>query len=111
MGLELELIEGILRARLSGRFGGEDAPKLSAGVFGRLPQSKRVIINLAMVDYVSSSGLGEMVKLYKDLADKGGAMMIAGASDRIQSLFELAGMSQLLDFVATEGDAAELLQR
>ena len=110
MGLELEVAEGVLRARLEGRFSGDDAPRFAEGVLGRLPRSKLVVVNMARVDYVSSSGLGALVKLYKDLRDLGGSMAIAGASERIRGLFGLAGMSELIDFAETERDAIVLLQ-
>ena len=109
MDIELALEGAVLRARLAGRFSGDDAAPLSRAIFGRLPKSKKVILNLARVEYVSSSGLGQMVKLYKDLNDRGGSMVVAGASERVKGLFDLAGMSQLISFADTESEAVKSL--
>jgi len=109
MQMELPIEDGVLRARLTGRMTGEDTEELFTGIFGRLPQSGKLILNVARVEYVSSSGLGQMVKLFKDLHDIGGSMVVAGASERVRGLFDLAGMGQLISFTETESEALQIL--
>jgi anti-anti-sigma factor len=111
MESEFQVEGGALRVRLSGRLTGEGAAPLFQDILSFLPKSRQVIVNMARVEYVSSSGIGQMVSLYKDLRDRGGALVIAGASERVKGLFDLAGMSQIIDYAETEADALEQLSR
>jgi anti-anti-sigma factor len=56
-----------------------------------------VVVALDEVRYVSSSGIGSLVRLYKRIRDCGGKVCISGASRRLRDLFEVAGVEQLLE--------------
>src|SRR5262249_41039403 len=49
----------------------------------------KVVVDLAMLDLIDSSGVAALVKLYKGVRNTGGAMTISGARDQPRALFKL----------------------
>ena len=106
--MEIEVSDGILIVRLR-----EELRKVPdeaifdqlAGKLGIGPP--RVAVCLNAVEYVSSSGIGALVRLYKDIRDRGGALCIAAASRRVQDLLHLAGVDLLFDFADDESAALQ----
>lgn len=56
---------------------------------------KRVILDLAHVDYIDSSGFGALVSGYIDAQKTGAQVVLAGATAKIRSLLEMTKMSQI----------------
>jgi anti-sigma B factor antagonist len=57
--------------------------------------SSRLVVDLARVTYMDSSGLGMLVGLLKRLKESGGAMAIAGPVPRVKRVFEITGLHQI----------------
>jgi anti-anti-sigma factor len=56
----------------------------------------RIHLDMAMVDYISSAGLGALLTLYKELHAIKGHFGICAASPFVQSALEMAGLSSLI---------------
>ena len=50
---------------------------------------KKIVLNLGEVNYVDSSGMGELVRLYTSIRDQGGEMKLVNLSARVQSLLNM----------------------
>ena len=70
----------------------------------------RVVISLRAVEYVSSSGIGSLVRLYKDVRDHEGLLCLAATSPRVQDLLRLAGVDLLFAFAQDEDAACEMVK-
>jgi len=57
----------------------------------------RVVVDLAKLDLIDSSGVAALVKLYKGVRNNGGAMTIAGARDQPLAIFKLLRMDKVFD--------------
>jgi stage II sporulation protein AA (anti-sigma F factor antagonist) len=66
---------------------------------------RRVVVDLAGVDYISSAGLRVMLTLAKRTRDRSGALALCGLEDAVRHVFELAGFLPLFAVEATR-DAA-----
>lgn len=109
--MELHYIEDIAVVRLRGELREEAASKLVSELLDQLAaQAPRVVVSLADVEYVSSSGIGSLVRLYKDIRDRGGEMCIAAISPRLRNVFELAGVNLLFPFAEDEAQAVAQLR-
>ena len=62
------------------------------------------VLDLSEVDFVDSSGLGAIVASLKMLEGKGD-MVIAGAGERVMSLFKLTRMDRVFEVFPTSDDA------
>jgi len=57
----------------------------------------RVVVDLATLDLIDSSGVAALVKLYKGVRNTGGAMTIAGARDQPLAIFKLLRMDKVFN--------------
>jgi len=51
--------------------------------------------DLSGLDYISSAGLGVLLKLHKRLDDAGHALVLAGMNRRVRTVFVYAGLDKI----------------
>ncbi len=66
---------------------------------------KRVVLNLADVNYIDSSGLGELVKAHTTVRNKGGELKLASVNKRVHDLLHLTRLSAVFDIHNDEASA------
>jgi anti-sigma B factor antagonist len=66
---------------------------------------KRIVLNLADVNYIDSSGLGELVKAHTTMRNKGGELKLASLNKRVHDLLQLTRLSAVFDIHADEASA------
>jgi anti-sigma B factor antagonist len=69
--------------------------------------NKRIILNLGEVNYIDSSGLGELVKTHTTFHNKGGHLKLANLNNRVSDLLHMTKLSAVFDI---HGDEASALQ-
>jgi anti-sigma B factor antagonist len=67
-----------------------------------------IVLDLSEVDFVDSSGLGAIVASLKMLGGKGD-LVIAGASDKVMSLFKLTRMDRVFQIFTGKDEAVAKL--
>ena len=105
MDIRFEDQDRALIVRLGGSLTSDSSEELEGKLLARLGDGGAVVMNLGGVDYISSAGIGSMVKLYKELQDRGYTLTIVSAAPRVRMLFELAGLTELVPFMEREIDA------
>lgn len=58
---------------------------------------KRVVVNLAELDLIDSSGVAALVKLYKGIRGANGTFVMTGARDQPLAIFKLLRMDKVFD--------------
>ena len=66
---------------------------------------KRIVLNLAEVQYMDSSGLGELVKVHTTLRNQNGQLKLSGPNPRVQELLQLTRLSSVFDIYDDERKA------
>lgn len=66
---------------------------------------KRIVLNLADVNYIDSSGLGELVKAHTTVRNKGGELKLASVNKRVNDLLQLTHLSAVFDIHNDEASA------
>ncbi|MFY9911269.1 MAG: STAS domain-containing protein [Candidatus Sulfotelmatobacter sp.] len=66
---------------------------------------KRIVLNLADVNYMDSSGLGELVKAHTTVRNKGGELKLASVNKRVNDLLQLTHLSAVFDIHNDEASA------
>ena len=94
---------------LSGRITiGEGSVQLREAVRGLLERGKRkLLINLGGVDYVDSSGIGELVSCYTTTKKDGGQLKLLNLTKKIKDLLQI---TKLLTVFETYDDEAEAVK-
>ena len=65
-------------------------------------QPQRIIVNLAQVPYMDSSGVASLVKLLSRTRKCGAQLYLVGLTKRVQSLFEITRLDVVFNICATE---------
>jgi serine/threonine-protein kinase RsbW len=73
----------------------------------RLRESGRIkiVVDLARLDYISSSGLGAFLGTVDPFRALGGDLIFVRLSERVQKIFKVVGFTRLLTIMADEQDA------
>jgi anti-sigma B factor antagonist len=67
--------------------------------------TRKLVIDLAQLDYIDSSGLGMLIFCGGRMEQSGGRMRVAGAGSGVARVFEIAHASRVLQFDADVASA------
>lgn len=84
---------------LSGRLNATSADQIGAAVRSATDTGRpRIVLDLAAVVFMDSSGLGAVVRALKTARGAGGDLRVARPSPQARLVFELTNMDRVLDF-------------
>ena len=86
---------------------GEGSVALRAGIRRLLEEGKkRILLNLAGVSYVDSSGIGELVSSYTAIGkEEGGQLKLLNLTQKLQDLLTITKLLTVFDVYESEADA------
>jgi len=67
----------------------------------------RIVLNLAEVHYIDSSGVGELVKTHTTVRNKGGELKLANLNKRVNDLLQMTKLSAVFDIQKDEASAID----
>ncbi|HEV3511806.1 MAG TPA: STAS domain-containing protein [Candidatus Sulfotelmatobacter sp.] len=77
---------------------GDEIHQLREAVRGLLEQGKKkIILNLAEVDYMDSSGVGEMVGAFTTVRSAGGELKLLNLSPKVQDILYVTKLYTVFD--------------
>jgi len=86
---------------------GQETASMRQYVKALLTQSPHVVLNLAQVNYVDSSGVGTLVSLYTSARGTGGNIKLAGLGTRVKDVLQITKLGMIFEvFDAAENAAA-----
>src|SRR5438128_9783102 len=65
------------------------------------------VLNLSAVDYMDSSGLGQLVSIWSSIRKKDGYMTLLNPTPRVKKLFEITLLSTVFEIFDKEPDAVQ----
>lgn len=71
--------------------------------------SIRIVMDLAKLKYINSTGMGMMVQYYDQLADEGGGLVLMTVQAKIILVLEMLGLQELFPIVSSEEEAVAAL--
>ncbi|OLS41169.1 anti-sigma factor antagonist [Bacillus sp. MRMR6] len=91
-------INGETFVQVTGEIDAFTAPMLREKLFPLAEaDNQTVVISLKEVSYLDSTGLGVFVGLFKQLNQNGGELKLVDLSERLSRLFEITGLSNLIN--------------
>ena len=102
------LVGGVTIVDLSGRIVlGDGSAALRDLVRNLISEgNKKVLLNLLNVDYIDSSGLGELVSAFTNMRSGGGELKLLNLTKRVQALFRITKLYTVFDI--TDDEATSL---
>jgi anti-sigma B factor antagonist len=72
--------------------------------------NKKIVLNLGEVNYVDSSGMGELVKTHTTVRNQGGQLRLINLNKRINDLLQMTRLSAVFDIEGDEASAIKSLR-
>jgi anti-sigma B factor antagonist len=66
-----------------------------------------IVLNLTGLDYLDSSGIGELVRNYMSVVKKGGAMKVVGLAPKVEEILKVTQLYQVFPEFPDEASALE----
>ena len=107
MNIKIRHVEGVTVMDLSGRITlGEGSIALREAVREALAAgSKKILLNVADVNYVDSAGLGELVGAYTSVKNAGGNLKLLNISKKIKDLLVITKLVTVFEVRDNEKEA------
>jgi anti-sigma B factor antagonist len=101
------VVDGVTVEALEGRIVlGEESNALREKVKSLLAAGqKKVVLNMADVTYIDSSGLGTMVALHTSARSQGASMKISNLGSKFQEILQVTKLVTVFDAYPTEAEA------
>jgi anti-anti-sigma factor len=101
------LESGTAVVTISGRLAlGAEVERLDTVVTDMIKNSqKKFVFDISALDYADSSGIGMLVSCLTKVKKSGGELRMAGANPRIQRIFKMTGVDQLMPMFASVPEA------
>jgi len=85
---------------------GEGSVALRSAISRLLEEGKKnILLNLAGVGYIDSSGIGELVSSYTAINKEGGQLKLLSLTQKLQDLLTITKLLTVFDAYDTEADA------
>ena len=85
---------------------GEGSVSLRAAIRRLLEEGKkRILLNLAGVSYIDSSGIGELVSSYTAINKEGGQLKLLNLTQKIKDLLTITKLLTVFDVYDSEAEA------
>ena len=112
MKIKQKEVEGINVLELSGEmYGGPDNMKLIDVITGLIEEKKfDLVINLAKVKWISSTGLGILVSARSRYAKEGGKVKLCNPNDRVLGILQVTRLNLIFDVFDSEKEAIDSLK-
>ena len=100
-------VDGVTILDLSGRITlGEGSGTLRDAVRDLVSKgSKKIVLNLGNVDYIDSSGLGELVAAYTAVKNSGGDLKLINLTKKVSDLLVITKLATVFDVKDDEASA------
>jgi anti-sigma B factor antagonist len=106
--LTSKTVDGIYVLLCNGRIVfGEESSLLRETVKKAIPEYKKIILNLAEINYIDSGGLGTLVALHTTAANAGGVIKLANLTKRVGDLLQVTKLLTVFDVHESEYEALE----
>lgn len=93
---------------VSGRLTSFEAGAFRDAISGLLKHGKtNIVLNLRGLDYLDSSGIGELVRNYLTVIKKGGAMRVVGLASKVEEILKITQLYQVFPEFPDEASALE----
>ncbi len=100
MTINIKNEDSIYTVALQGRLDTATSPDLQKELEPILPNAKKVILDLAELEYISSAGLRVVLSTYQTLDDMGKKLIICHPSEIVLKVFRLTQLEGILTIEA-----------
>ena len=100
--------EDVSLVDVTGRLTSFESKAFQQMIHGLLKQGQtNIVLNLTGLEYLDSSGIGELVRNYMSIVKKGGAMKVVGLAPKVEEILRVTQLYQVFPEFPDEASAVE----
>lgn len=105
-------LDDVLIVDLSGRITIGEGTKILRDYLQKLLDAgdRKFLLNLADVDYIDSSGLGELVTAFTTVRNQGGLLKLLNLTRRVQDLLQITKLLTVFEVFNSEAEALKTMK-
>ena len=108
---KVDEIDGIIVLQLSGDLDYRSSSQMMNFLLGHLQDDKKkVVINLAEVNHIDSTGLGALVRIKRELDKKSGSLAVGGVTDQVEKILKTTRLDAVLKLYSEVEEAVNTLK-
>ncbi len=109
--IDMETKHDVLVVRLQGELDHHTAEELRSRVDEVLRQTeiRHIVLSLADLAFMDSSGIGVILGRYKQIAARSGEMVVCSINPTIRRIFEMSGLFKVIKIRENEAEALHVL--
>jgi anti-sigma B factor antagonist len=93
---------------VAGRLTSFEIGALRDSISRLLKQSrKNIVLNLSRLQYLDSSGIGELARVYVSVVKEGGQMKVVGLSPKVEEILKITQLYQVFPEFPSEEEALQ----
>jgi anti-anti-sigma factor len=105
MKTKREKIKGFIAVSLIGEMEPEDAERFEGEVLELIRKGeKNICLDLAKLDYISSSGLRAFINVRKEIEKISGRLVLSSLQAKVMEVFRISKLLSIFEVVAGTGD-------
>ena len=94
--IKSEIVDNRIHIILQGTIYVEDAKEMTEKLVALIESGQtRLLIDLSLVEYIDSSGLGMLIRIQKIAVRNGGNVVLKGVQGLVRELFEMTRLTAL----------------
>lgn len=94
--------------QLQGKVDATSAPSVEQALVGAIDQGeKKLVIDCASLDFISSAGLRSLLLAVKKMKSAGGTIALAALQPHVKEVFDISGFSSLFVIHGSKADAVK----
>ena len=97
MTINVERDFELVTLEITGRLDTTTTPNLESVINELSDDTKELIFDMSGVEYISSAGIRVLLGAYKKINSYQGTMRIEKTNDMVREVFEMTGLSQMLE--------------
>jgi anti-sigma B factor antagonist len=113
MKVTTRMVDGVAILDLSGRITlGEGSVQLRDAVRDLVAQGqKNILLNLSEVNYIDSSGIGELVSAFTSVKNQGGQLKLLNLTKKVHDLLQITKLYTVFDVRDDEAHAVDSFKK
>jgi anti-sigma B factor antagonist len=100
--------DGVSLVDVNGRLTSFESRAFQELILGLLKDGQtNIVLNLTGLEYLDSSGIGELARTYMSVVKRGGAMKVVGLSSRVEEILKITQLYQVFPEFPDEASALD----
>lgn len=110
MDITQSTLDGVQIIEVKGRLTADCAENYKQTLTDIITKNNRLVIDLAKLEYIDSTGLGAMVYILQQTLDNGGKLKIARLQGKSRIVFDITKAYKIFDIFDTVEEAAAAIK-